>query len=91
MGTTIFAGQAREQVFIKSYQGTEEAGGNEAADAWHLSVFTGVLAIVDGIFFKFTLSIPDLECWPGCDGTGSCIAGCRSYLPFSEIEWFKDQ
>ena len=91
MGAPLCAGQTREQAHIKSYQKKEEAGGNETAHAWHLPAFNWVLAIADGVFFKFALSIPDFECRPGVYGTGSCIAGCCSSLPFSKTDWFKDQ
>ena len=91
MGTSLCAGQAREQPYIKSYQKKEEAGREETAPAWHLSVVNRVLAIADGIFFKLALSIPNFECRPGLYGIGSFIAGCCSPLPFSETDSLKDQ
>lgn len=91
MGASLCAGEAREQPYIKSYQKKEEAGGEQTAPAWHLSVVNRVLAIADGVFFKLALSIPNFECRPGLYGIGSCIAGGCSSLSFSGIDSLKDQ
>jgi len=91
MGASLCAGQAREQPYIKSYQKKEETGGKKTSHDWHLPVINRMLAIPDWIFFKFALSIPDFECWPGVYGTGSGIAGCCSSIRFSKIDRFKDQ